>query len=932
VDAETADAGSVGHEEPSLDTQQSRTMRHTLLIAILCLVSSPLRASDEAVGTLAQASERFASGETQEVPDFQRHVVPLLGKLGCNGRACHGSFQGRGGFQLSLFGYDFTMDHAGLTERIDTDDPDASYALHKALLEEPHEGGRRMDAGSWEHRLLRAWIAAGAAPRPEDPADLVRLEVTPEEIQFSASGETVALRTIAVWSDGMREDVTCLTRFQSNDEAIAAIDQTGLVTSGEPGDTHVVAFYDNAVVPVPVLRPVSETYGPRYPEIAASTAVDAHVIGKLRKLGIVPSDVCTDAEFLRRVSLDICGTLPTADEVRAFLADASSDKRARKIDQLLETPAYAAWWTTRLCDWTGCSDEQLNNVNPASTKSGSRDWYDWIYSRVESNVPYDELVEGIVVAKGRMGDESYADYCERLSDCYREGGSTFAEQPGLIYFWGRKNFTTAEDRAIGFAYTFMGTRIQCAQCHKHPFDVWTQDDFQQFEQFFARVDFSKNGADREEYNQLLEAAGIAPRGAGGGNDQRKAIEKAVQAGKTIPFPEIVIRTSDGKRAQRKKKNAPKFAKTARLLGAEEIDLTELDDPREALMHWLRHDEQQLFARAIVNRVWANYFHRGIVEPTDDLSLANPASNQELFDYLTQGFVGNDYNLKWLHREICRSDAYQRSWRPTDTNAGDERNFSRAVPRRLPAEVAYDALVSATADDEHAARMVTDVDERAIAIPGVGRRMKGDASYALTVFGRSTRESNCDCDRSVEASLLQVVFTRNDAEIHELIDRKGGWLAQVTASSGSDNSASTSSDADSAGTMAADELRQQLKQAEKRLERAKKSGNQRQVEAAQERIERLRKRLAALESKLDAEDAADSTPIVATESQPVIGREAASAANSLIDDAYLRTLSRLPSTEETRIASEYLAASESLPDGLRGLLWTLVNTREFIVNH
>ncbi|MFV0443736.1 MAG: DUF1549 and DUF1553 domain-containing protein [Planctomycetaceae bacterium] len=871
-----------------------------------------------AADVLPPVSQRYATATTTESPDFQRHLVPLLGKLGCNGRACHGSFQGRGGFRLSLFGYDFKMDHEGLSERIDTDVPSDSYALLKALNKEPHEGGKRFNEGSWEHHLFLKWITDGARPRPENAASLVKLDVQPAEVLFQAADQKRPLQAIAIWSDGSREDVTCLCRFTSNDDAIVEVTSDGLLTSGDVGDTHVVISYDNAVVPIPVIRPVSDKVGEKYPQVAASKPIDRAIVDKLSKLGIVPSEACGDAEFLRRVSLDVSGTLPSAADVRAFLADNSPDKRERKINELLETPAYAAWWTTRICDWTGCNDNQLNNVNPAARQSGSSDWYNWVYDRVTKNMPYDELMEGIVVAESRLPNETYREYCDRMSSYYHDKKGDFGESPGLIYFWGRQNFRTNEDRAIGFAYTFMGTRIQCAQCHKHPFDVWTQEDFQQFEKFFTRVNFNRTGDDRSTYQAILEELGVA--GKKTGNDQRRALQAAVAEGKTIPFPEITIRTSSSaaKRKTDKTKGKKEVAKPqpqmARLLGSEEVDLANIADPRTALMDWLRHDPKQLFAKALVNRVWANYFHRGIVEPTDDLSLANPPSNQAVLDYLATEFVKHDYDLKWLHREICLSDTYQRSWRPNETNVQDERNFSHAIPRRLPAEVAYDALIAATTNDARSEEFASNLKGRAISIPGVGRNNNNGPNYALTVFGRSTRESNCDCDRSVEASLLQVIFTRNDNDVHDMISRKDGWVAQHDRST-SKNDKSTRSAAVSAKI---DAVEKQLDRARESLAAAKKAGKEKRLDAARTRVDQLKQQLANLQPKQPASPAPE----------PPMDQVGIA---QLVDDAYLRTLSRFPSEEERQLAAEFLSDGP-MSEGASGLLWTLVNTKEFIVNH
>ncbi|QDU40721.1 hypothetical protein Mal4_50810 [Maioricimonas rarisocia] len=878
------------------------------LAVVAACTPGMLRADD----TLAPASTRFQSADTEETPDFQRHLVPLMGKLGCNGRACHGSFQGQGGFQLSLFGYDFEMDHENLLDRIDTDAPAESYALHKPTLQEPHEGGKRMAVDSWEYNLFLSWIRGGAAPRSEEAATLTTLEVTPREIRFSEAGQTQQLKAIAVWSDGTREDVTCLSRFQSNDTAICEITDKGEVTAGESGDTHVVVFYDNAVVPIPVLKPVSDRTGENYPQIATTTPIDEFVVGKLSKLGIIPSEVCSDEEFLRRVSLDLAGTLPTAGDVRAFLSDQSPDKRARKVEELLATPAYAAWWTTKLCDWTGNSDQQLNNINPARGNTASRDWYDWIHKRVSENVPYDKLVEGIVVANSRRPGESYREYCERQSRMLRDDATeAYADDQGLTYFWGRRNFRATEDRAIGFAYTFMGTRIQCAQCHKHPFDVWTQKDFQQFEQFFTRINFARNGSDRDEYKAILEELGVDKLRGG---QQRRAIADAAKEGKTVPFPELVVQSPRISAAQRKKAEALRAkgkdvklpGDFARLLGGESINLAEIEDPRTALMDWLRHDSKQLFAKAFVNRVWANYFNRGIVEPTDDLSLANPPCNQELLDYLARGFVENGYDMHWLHREICLSDTYQRSWQPNETNLHDERNFSRAVPRRLPAEVAIDALAIATVSDEKAARFLEEIDRRSLGLPGVPRNRSNGAYYALSVFGRSTRESNCDCDRSSEASLLQTVFVRNDETVHELIDRRDGWITQLARGSSS-KSANRRED-----SRKADAIRQRMERIEQALNRARKQGNEKQIGLATRQLKGLRKQLAELEPQKSANVDLDVA--------------------SVVDEAYLRTLSRLPNEDERAIASEFVASSENPIAGARGLLWTLINTKEFLVNH
>ncbi|MAP07911.1 MAG: hypothetical protein CMM00_03460, partial [Rhodopirellula sp.] len=445
-------------------------------------------------------SIRMSDGTSEEIPNFQRHVTPLLGRLGCNGRACHGSFQGRGDFQLSLFGYDFRADHAALldpnTGRVDTEDVAESLILAKPTDADMHEGGKRLDEGSWQYNTLRNWIAAGAKFDKQKVDELDRLEIQPSEIQFQDESQTVTLTAIAHWADGTSEDVTDLCRFTTNDDAIAAIDENGLVSSGEPGDTHVVIAYDRAVVPVPVIRRVVATDSIPSPT-PSDHRIDQLIQVKLDKLGITPSGLCNDSDFIRRASLDITGTLPAAADVRAFLADTRSDKRERLIDELLDSPGYAAWWATRFADWTGNSDEQLNNALPIRG-SASRLWYEWLRVRLEDNLPYDQIVEGIVMADNREEDESYLQYCESMTQACRPGNeSQFAERSGMPLYWARRNFQKPEERAIGFAYSFLGIRIECAQCHKHPFDQWSKDDFDQFAMLFKSIEARPNTVARD---------------------------------------------------------------------------------------------------------------------------------------------------------------------------------------------------------------------------------------------------------------------------------------------------------------------------------------------------------------------------------------------------------------------------------------------------
>ncbi len=904
-------------------------MRHFVLSLLVVAFAS---ATATAAPTVPPAAERFANADGEETPDFRRHVVPLLGKQGCNGRACHGSFKGQGGFRLSLFGYDFKLDHEGLIDRVDVDAPEDSYALHKPLLEEPHKGGKRLEKGSWEYNILLKWIAGGAKTVDLDKTPrFEKLEVTPSELQFKKDGEAIQLKVVVAWSDGSREDVTCLTRFKTNDEVVADVSKTGEVTSHQAGDTNIVVFYDNGVLPIPVVRPVSDQVGEKYPELASRTEVDKLVIDKLRKLAIVPSDIAGDTEFLRRVSLDMTGTLPSPQEIKDFVDNTNKNKRAKKIDALLERPAYAAWWATRFADWTGNSDDQLNNVTPVRSQA-ARDWYEWLRVRIEKNVAYDKIAEGFVLANSREEGESFQEFCKEMSEIYSrpEKGekptSTYAERSTMPHYWARNNFRTPEDRAISFAYNFLGTRIQCAQCHKHPFDQWTMQDFHQFKNFFTNTRFRGSPEYREESKKMLKDLGVDPSLRGG--QLRRELGKLAAEGKVVPFEEVWTakpappRKDKNGRPVRKRGGAG--AREAKLLGeAEKTDLTEFADPRQPLMDWLRNDKKQLFAKAIVNRVWANYFNVGIVDPPDDLALANPPSNAPLLDYLTRAFVENDYDLKWLHREIANSDTYQRTWAPNETNRGDERNFSHAVPRRLPAEVALDAIAAATSSDEEFASMLSEIEGRYIAQVSAGSRFnENPQNYALSVFGRSIRESNCDCDRSEEPSLLQTVFLQNDNHIYSLIDRgRGGWINQVASELGlKQTRVATPAGRGNTTARQIAAFKTQIKRGADQLKKAEKAGNEKLATQLKARMAKVRGRIQELQGG-PAKEAA----IVEQKADPDMLPE-------VVRDTYLRTLSREPNADEL---SRSIAYVESTPDqlaGVRDLLWALVNTKEFIINH
>ena len=905
-------------------------------VAALLLVASPMRASadDPEVAVARSIADRFSGDAAEGSVDFQRHVVPLLGKLGCNGRACHGSFQGQGDFRLSLFGYDFRMDHEGLLDRLDLDTPAESYAIQKALGHEDHGGGERTTVDDWEYRVLLRWVADGASgvpvaegvdekgkPQPvADPDVLVSLTVEPDQIAFADGGESVQLRVIATWDDGTAEDVTPLARFSTNDDQVAEISEDGLVTAAGPGGTHVVVTYDNGVTPVAVMRAMPGEIDPGAFADYDATEIDRAVADRLRTLRIEPSAKADDAAFLRRVSLDIAGTLPTARQVRDFLADTSTDKRARKIDELLETPAYADWWAVWLSDLTGNSEKFQNNMVGGGNLQAKL-WHDWLRVRLADNRPYDEIVRGIVMANTRLDGESYADYCERFTGYVRDG--SMADSPSLPQYWTRANFRQPEERAIGFAYTFLGLRIQCAQCHKHPFDEWTQEDFTDFQNFFLDTRYGRNPATRDEMDTMLAGLGLDK--LKGGNLNRE-LQKQVNAGKVVPMQELFNlqeqRLEKMRRQAKKRKRAFRPpSRNARVLGGEAVGLADFSDPREPLMNWLTGDARDLFARAAVNRVWARYFGRGIVHPTDDLSLANPPSNEPLMRLLADRFIESGYDLKQLHRTIANSRTYQTSWQPTASNRQDEKHFARALIRRMPAEVAVDAVAIAAASDEVASTYLTDTADRAIAIPDTGSRRGRDRNYALEIFGKSLRETNCDCERTEEPSLLQTIYLRNDRELLATLDRpQGSWIAQVASQWGVSFAPAV---ADVRGGRTRPEnYGERINQFDTSIARLRKAGRTEAVADLKKRKQRFVKRYAALPPHPDS----------VTPSDPAGGNVSPEQIERAAVDTYLRTLGRLPSEDERIAAVDAVLLTDDPVVGLRDLLWALVNSKEFQVNH
>jgi len=893
------------------------------------MLSQSINAADSSVKATAitspariirPASERFANAATIEVPDFQRHVLPLMGRLGCNTRSCHGSFQGRGGFRLSLFGYDFKADHEALLSkgsgRVDTEAPELSKILEKPTLAIPHKGGKRMEENSWAYHLFTKWIEHGAKSVTRN-VRFARLDVTPSEIVFNAEGKTVPLKVVAHWADGTAEDVTCISRFRTNDESVAEVSESGVVTSKGKGDTHIVAFYDNGVAVTQILAPVTDKFGTKYPDVPTSTKIDSLVIAKLRKLGIVPSEICGDAEFLRRVSLDLTGTLPNPTEIEKFLADPSPSKREMKIDALLTKPTYSAWWATKLCDITGDNPRQF--AGNVLNDQFAAQWYAWIERRIRENTPYDKLVAGIVLATSRKPGQSYQDFAKEQSSYFRDvKPADFSARETMPHYWSRR-MMQPEERALAFSYAFLGVRLECAQCHKHPFDQWTQDDFKSFMAFFSPVRYGVSPETRKEVVALRKELGLDELKGG---MLQKAVGKLAREGKAVPWQEVFVnpgnKPAPAKKKQQAKQKEAEGTIHPKLLGGKEINLAVAKDPRKPVMDWMRSKDNPYFAKAYVNRVWAAYFGRGIVNPPDDMNQANPPGNAPLLDYLAKGFIDHHFDMKWLHREILLSDTYQRSWKTNESNHLDEKNFSRAVLRRLPAEVLIDATQSATASSKELMSHATleGLQERAIGPKGgaaIGRR-NGGGDFASKVFGRSPRDTNCDCSASNEPNLLQSIYLQNDGEMLSNIDRAGGWLNERTGAASRGNNRKDVEQR--VGT-----LKKRISELEAQAATFQKAGAEKekalkdtelQIAARQDDLKKAQRRLEAMGT--------DQPP------PPRFDPDA------IVKEAYLRTLSRKPTEAEAKKAREYLTTAGDNVKGMRDLLWALLNTKEFVTNH
>jgi hypothetical protein len=621
---------------------------------------------------------------TADVPvSFTREIVPVLTKAGCNQGACHGAQHGRGGFKLSLFGFDPAFDHNQIVQsaegrRVVVSDPERSILLLKPTLTMEHGGGERFPAGSRAYNLLKRWLEDGTPePGPRDPA-VIGMEVWPAK-RVMAPGERQQVLVRATWGDGRVEDVTATAQYNALNDAIATVSPGGLITARDRGETHVMIRFGGQASVVQVTLPYAQL--DPYPEVPRSNFVDDKLIAKWKDLGLTPSPPCGDEEFFRRIHLDTIGTLPAPADIKAFVADRSPDKRPKAIDHVLDRPEFVDYWALKWGDLLRINRDRLN-------PKGMWSFYNWVRAALRDNKPVDEFVRDIITAEG----------------------STFTEGPANYYRIGQGPLDWSETTA----QLFLGVRLQCAKCHHHPFEKWSQDDYYGMAAFFARL--GTKGS--QEFGIFGGETVVHLRPAGEVSHPRKG-------GVVPPHP---------------------------------LDGPVMDDPfdrRRKLADWLTAPENPFFARNLVNRFWGYLMGRGLVEPLDDLRATNPASNPELLDALAQDFVAHKYDFKHLLRTILNARAYQLASSVAPGNRADGANvyFTRFTVKRLTAEQLADGLDFATGTREKYQGLPPGT--RAIQLPDTAVR-----SFLLDVFGRPARQIACECERTSQPNIAQALHLLN----------------------------------------------------------------------------------------------------------------------------------------------------------------------------
>ncbi len=633
--------------------------------------------------------------------NFANEVVPLFTKHGCNGGGCHGKASGQNGFRLSLLGFEPLEDYEflikeGRGRRLFPAAPERSLLLMKSTAQLPHGGGQRLDLDSAPYRVLHRWISQGMPLGADTDPVTVGIDVFPKT-RVMPPGSRQQLAVIARYSDGTTRDVTRMARLESNDAEMAEVSPTGWMTTyDQSGTVAVMCTFQGHVDVFRATLPLGQAIT-HLPE--PSNYVDNLVNAQLQRLGLPPSEVCDDGTFLRRATILIGGRVPTAEEATSFAADPTADKRVRLVNRLIDSEDYADNFATK---WAAIL---RNKRSDEAAKRSTYAFYHWIRDCMYENMPYDEFVRDIVTATGDVS----------------------LNAPVAWYRQLRENSALVEDTA----QLFLGMRIQCARCHHHPFEKWSQRDYYRFSAFYSRVGRKQTGLAGQDqiFHQRGQASMTDP----------KTGDKLIPAG----------------------------------LDSDPETISPLDDPRDILADWMTKPDNPFFAKAIVNRYWKHFLGRGLIDPEDDMRVTNPASNPDLLEALASDFVDHGFDLKYLVRLIGTSTTFQLSAVPNEYNQNDKQNYSRFYPRRMDAEILLDAIDQVTAVPTRFPGVPAGT--RAIQLPD-----NGFSSYFLTVFGRPEASSACECERSSDASLAQSLHLLNSKDILGKVSADEGLAAKLSA--------------------------------------------------------------------------------------------------------------------------------------------------------
>lgn len=628
---------------------------------------------------------------------FKLDVMPVFMRAGCNVGSCHGAASGKDGFRLSLFGFDPAGDYHRLTReigfrRINLALPDRSLLLEKATGAVPHTGGKRFEKDTEYYSTLLNWIQAGAANDPGEVPSVESVEMYPHQVVLEGAETKQPFIVRAKYADGTDRDVTHLAVYLSNNDNSAPVDENGLVTAKNRGEAFLLARFETKTVGSQILvLPAGLEYAP--PQEQPVNYVDELVNAKLQKLRILPSEICSDEVFLRRVTIDITGKLPTEEEYQQFMADPAPDQRAKLIDRLLERKEFAEIWAMKWAELL-----MVKSNNQVSYKSAYL-YNDWLTEQISKDVPINEMVKELLTASG----------------------GTFRNPATNFYQVETDTLKTTEN----VAQTFMGIRVQCAQCHNHPFDRWTMDDYYSFAAFFSQIG-RKQG---EDYRETIVFNS-------GGGEVRHPVDNRVMEPKFLGGPK------------------PEKGR----------------DRRELLAEWLTSPENAFFAGSVANRIWSHFFGTGIVDPVDDMRVSNPPSNPELLDRLGKKLIEYNYDFKKMVRDLCNSRAYQRSTVRNASNEKDERNFAHARVRRIQAEMLLDCV-----------SQVTETKDKFQGLPLGARAVQiadgTTSNYFLTTFGRSPRETVCACEVVTDPTLSQSLHLLNGDTVESKI-RSGGLVKSL----------------------------------------------------------------------------------------------------------------------------------------------------------